>query len=85
MSVIHKVHLESGITRVQSPVRPLSVGIDANGVPSVWYWAAETEHERESWKIELLGTGIADREREEIGEFLGTFVHRHLVLHAFVR
>lgn len=86
MSVIHKTRLDTHApTRVESPVRPLSVGLDPNGFACVWYWAAEHPKERNSWDIELLGTGVADRERDEIGEFLGTVVIGPFVLHAFAR
>lgn len=86
MSVIHKTALNVGsVTRVESPVRPLSVGLDALGVPCVWYWAAEHSKERNSWDVEVLGTGVADRERDEIGEFLGTVAEGGFIAHVFVR
>lgn len=86
MSVIHKTPLDpTAVTRVESPVRPLSVGLDPRGVLCVWYWAAEHPKERNSWDLEVLGTGIADRERDEIGEFLGTVAVSSFIAHVFVR
>lgn len=86
MSVIHKAALDpTGVTSVESPVRPLSVGLDGVGVLCVWYWAAEHAKERNSWQLEVLGTGITDRDREEIGEFLGTVAVSSFIAHVFVR
>jgi hypothetical protein len=71
----------STVTAIESGrPAPLSVGIDANGVPSVWYWAP-TDEAKYFIDVEIIGTGIPAKEM--LPGYLGTFVYRSLVLHAF--
>lgn len=84
MNAIWKTPLNlvgSTVTQVTSSApAPLHVGIDANGVPCVWYWAPDSENTFVT-DIEVIGTGIkTDR---ILPGYLGTFVWRTLVLHAF--
>lgn len=62
----------------------LSVGPDANGVPSVWFRSPRDQPgSNRLTEVVLYGTG--HDVPEEAGEFIGTFVWRTLVLHAFAR
>jgi hypothetical protein len=58
----------------------LHVGIDPNGVPCVWFRAPE----KEPWvsNVWLFGTGHPMPE-DLVLQYLGSFVWRTLVLHAF--
>lgn len=60
----------------------LHVGIDANGVPCVWFWAPEEN--RATTEVVLFGTGH-DIPEASVDRYLGTFIWRTLVLHAFER
>lgn len=61
----------------------LHVGIDPNGVPCVWFWAPEEEASVVS-EVVLFGTGES-MEPESVDRYIGSFVWRMLVLHAFER
>lgn len=62
----------------------LSVGHDANGVPSVWFWEAPAEPGSNPLEeVVLYGTGHTVP--DEPGRYVGTIVWRTLVLHAFAR
>lgn len=83
MSKIWKTHLNLDgdvTTTIDTMGMVLRAGLDAGGVPSVWYWAPEPNH-RLTTKIVLLGTGIETP--EWIGGYIGSFVYGSLVLHAF--
>jgi hypothetical protein len=69
------------VTHIESGSRfPLNVGIDANGVPCVWFWAPDGDRKFHI-DVEVIGTGIPV---EDIPRgYVGTFVYRSLVLHAF--
>jgi hypothetical protein len=59
----------------------LHIGIDPNGVPCVWFWRPESEPILS--RIVLFGTGIEMTPQEASGRYVGSFVWRTLVLHAF--
>lgn len=82
MSQIWKTHLDlvSEETVIETMGLVLRVGLDTEGIPSVWYWAPEDNHKLTS-KIVLLGTG--HEVDSWIGGYVGSFVHGPLVLHAF--
>ncbi len=59
----------------------LHVGIDPNGVPCVWFRAPEGE---ESWVSNVIVFGTGHPIPEGTGlQYIGSFVWRTLVLHAF--
>lgn len=62
----------------------LHVGHDANGVPSMWYWAASTESDLESRTMRVVVVGTGNAYEGEPSDYIGTFTYRSLVLHAFV-
>ena len=85
MSVIWKepLPLEQGRdTLTVESSGALHVGIDPNGVPCVWFWAPEEESYVKRVTVILVGTGVPMAE-ESVDRYLGTFVWRTLVLHAF--
>jgi hypothetical protein len=61
----------------------LHVGIDPNGVPCIWFWRPDSEDETTLSRITLFGTGIEMTPKEASGRYIGTFVWRTFVLHAF--
>lgn len=89
MSVIWKepLPLDEGRDRVTlESSGALHVGLDPNGVPCVWFWAPEADEGGRVPVIDviLVGTGIP-LEAESVDRYIGTFVWRTLVLHAFER
>lgn len=67
-------------TTIESMGIVLNVGLDVEGIPSVWYWAPDSDH-RLKTKILLLLTG--QEVNEWIGGYKGTFVFDGMVMHAF--
>lgn len=58
----------------------LHVGIDPTGVPCVWFWSPEEDPETSN--VVVFGTGHPIAE-ESVDRYIGSFVWRMLVLHAF--
>lgn len=82
MSQIWKTHLDmvSRETVIETMGLVLRVGLDAEGIPSVWYWAPEDNHKMAS-KIVLVFTG--EPVQNWMGGYMGTFAYGSLVFHAF--